>query len=143
MPTFRHGKSTYFGLATSNASDTIVAISTVLRSVGFPRTIDMAETTAFGSSVKTFVPGITAATFTIQGMFDATTMTQIEQFIGTTGLTGAGPAFSYGPEGSTASQVKYTGFALLSAVNITGSVADMVQANVDFQINSAITRTTF
>jgi hypothetical protein len=62
MPTFVHSKNTgvYFG-----GYD----ISSYMRSVSFPATIDTAETTAFRSTAKSYVIGNTDETVTMEGMF--------------------------------------------------------------------------
>lgn len=137
MPTFRHGKSTNFQITDSGAVNR--DISDACRSVNFPRPIDMAETTAFGSTVKTFVPGIPNATFDVQGMFDATYDGYLAGLLGFTTAS----TFIYGPEGSTSGRIKYTGSCYLMSYNVSGSVSDMVSFSATFQISGAITRTTF
>jgi hypothetical protein len=61
---FVHGKDTYFKVASTD-------LSTYINSVSVSRTADTAETSAFGSSTKSFVSGLRDATITVSGMFDA------------------------------------------------------------------------
>ena len=70
MPTFVHGKSTNFQL--DDTSGTIRDISDTITSVDFPETLDTAETTAFGSSAKSYIVGLTDATISVSGIWDAT-----------------------------------------------------------------------
>lgn len=137
MPTFRHGRGTIFKI--TDAGSVLRDISDALREVSFPVTLDTPDTTAFGSTVKTYVVGIKDAKFTIAGMFDATYDGYLQGIFG----FATARAFEYGPEGSTAGMVKYTGAAFLVNYNIRGSVSDMVSASVDFQVSGEITRTTF
>src|SRR5436189_231694 len=137
MPTFRHGKNTVFKITDSGGS--LRDISNVLREVGFPRQADTAETTAFGSTVKTYVLGIVGATFSVSGMFDATVDGYLNGIYGME----AARAFEYGPEGSTAGYTKYTGSAFLTNYQESGSVSDMVSFSAEFQVSGAITRTTW
>lgn len=137
MPTFRHGKLTVFKVADNTA--TLRDISNVCRSVNFPRPVDTAETTAFGSTVKTYVIGIPGASFSVQGMFDLTVDGYFNGILGQE----LAVAFEYGPEGSTVTRRKYTGNCYLSNYSVSGSVSDMVQFNADFQITGSITVGTY
>jgi hypothetical protein len=137
VPTFFHGRNTVFKI--TDATATLQDISDTLREVNFPITLDTPETTAFGSTVKTYVVGIKDAKFTCSGMFDPTTDGILE---GIYGLAG-GTAFEYGPSGSLTGEVKYTGVAILVNYGIRGAVNDMVAATVDFQVTGPITRGTY
>lgn len=137
MPTFRHGKLTHFEIADSG--DVSRDISTVLRDVSLARVIDSAETTAFKSTVKTYVIGIPGATFSVSGMFD---LTVDGYFNGISGLEAA-RAFIYGPEGNAAGRRRISGDAYLTNYSISGSVSDMVSFQADFQVTGDITVDTF
>jgi len=63
MPTFRHGKSTVFKV--DNSGGTLTDISNTLTDVGFPQTVDTAETSTFGSSAKSYVVGLTDSSLSI------------------------------------------------------------------------------
>lgn len=135
--TFRHGRNTFFSI--TDSGDTARDISTSLKDVSFPVTLDTPETTAFGSSVKTYVVGIKDGRFSCSGMFDAT----VDGYLaGIYGLE-TPRSFVYGPEGSTTGRVKYSGSVILTSYNISGSVSDMVAASLEFQVTGDITRGTF
>ena len=137
MPTFRHGKSTVFKV--DNSGGTLTDISNTLTDVGFPQSVDTAETSAFGSSAKTYVVGLTDATISISGMFDATVDAHLNGILG----QAASVSFEHGPEGSTAGYVKYTGEALLTSYEKSGAVGDMVSYSAEFQVTGAVTRGTY
>ncbi len=136
MPTFVHGKSTDFAL--DDTGGTSRNISNVLTSVDFPETIDTAETTAFGSSSKSYIVGLKDATISISGIWDAT----VDGYIGG-GAEPASRSFIYGPAGSTAGNVKYTGEAIVTNYAISNPVGDVVTFSLDLQVTGDVTRTTY
>ena len=137
MPTFRHGKSTVFKV--DNAAGTLTDISNTLTDVSFPQTIETAETTSFGSSAKTYIVGLSDSTVSASGNFDATVDAHLAGIAG----QAATVSFEYGPEGSTAGQVKYTGEAILTSYEKSGAVGDVVTYSAEFQVTGAVTRGTW
>jgi predicted secreted protein len=136
MPTFVHGKGTSFTL--DNTSGSVVDISNTLTSVDFPETIETAETTAFGSSAKSYIVGLKDASISVSGIWDATTDATI--------MGGAEPAsrsFVYGPAGSGTGAVKYSGEAIVTSYSISNPVGDVVTFSLDLQVTGAVTRGTF
>lgn len=137
MPTFRHGRNTI--LKIENASNTLVDVSAVMRDVSFPQTVDTPETTAFGSSTKTYVVGIKDSRFSGSGMFDATVDATLQGIFGLE----ESRTFEYGPEGSATGRIKYSGELYLTQYTVSGSVSDMVAASFEFQITGDVTRSTW
>jgi len=137
MPTFRHGKSTVFKV--DNAAGTLTDISNTLTDVGFPQSVDTAETSAFGSSAKSYVVGLSDATLSVSGNFDATVDAHLAAIVGKADSV----SFEYGPEGSTATYTKYTGEALLTSYEKSGAIGDVVSYSAEFQVTGAITRGTY
>jgi hypothetical protein len=137
MPTFRHGKSTVFKV--DNSGGSLTDISNTLTDVGFPQTVDTAETSTFGSAAKSYVVGLTDSSLSISGNFDATVDAHLAGILGQS----ASVSFEYGPEGSTAGFVKYTGEALLTSYEKSGAIGDVVSYSAEFQVTGAITRGTY
>ena len=137
MPTFRHGKSTVFKV--DNSGGTLTDISNTLTDVSFPQTIETAETTSFGSSAKTYIVGLSDSSLSVSGNFDATVDAHLAGILG----QAASVSFEYGPEGSTAGYVKYTGEALLTSYEKSGAIGDVVSYSAEFQVTGAITRGTY
>lgn len=137
MPTFRHGKSTVFKV--DNSGGTLTDISNTLTDVSFPQSVDTAETSAFGSSAKTYVVGLTDATISVSGMFDATVDAHLNGILG----QAATVSFEYGPEGSTSPNVKYTGECILTSYEKSGAIGDMVSYSAEFQVSGAVSRGTY
>ena len=135
MPTFAHGKSTDFALDDTGGSSR--NISNTLTDVSFPQTIDTAETTAFGSSNKSYIVGLKDGSLIVSGIWDAT----VDGYL--SGTEPASRSFIYGPAGSTGGNVKYTGEAIMTNYSVSNPVGDVVTYSLDLQITGAVTRGTY
>ena len=135
MPTFVHGKSTFFSIDDTGGS--VRDISDTLTSVDFPETIDTAETTAFGATSKSYIVGLRDATISVSGLWDATVD---GYFIGTEPAT---RSFVFGPAGNTSGYVKYSGECILTSYSLSSPVADVDTYSADFQVTANVTRGTF
>ena len=135
MPTFVHGKSTFFSI--DDTGGTVRDISNTLTSVDFPETIDTAETTAFGATSKSYIVGLRDATISVSGLWDATVD---GYFIGTEPAT---RSFVFGPAGNTSGYVKYSGEAILTSYSVSSPVQDVDSYSADFQVTANVTRGTF
>jgi hypothetical protein len=128
MPTFNHGSVAKLLLAT-------VDYSNVLSEAGLSQDIDTAETSALGTTAKTYVPGLTDGSFKLSGMLDTTADAALAGFKGN-----AAVAFDYRPQGTGTGLIKYTGNCIMTSYNISASVGDMASIDADFQVTGAITR---
>jgi len=142
MPTFIHGKDAHFSL--DNAAGSLTDISNTVNEVTLPRSIETAETTAFGDDDKTYIVGLGDATISVSGMFDATVNTHLN---GVVAALKAGSVtsstFEYGPAGSAASSPKLSGEALVTSYEIGSPVGDVVTYSLELQVTGAVTAGTF
>jgi predicted secreted protein len=136
---FVHGKSAVFKL--DNSSGSLVDYSAYLDNVGFPRSVDTAETTTFGvaGSAKTYIVGLSDASISLSGLFDATADGTLAGTLGQSATL----SFEYGPAGDTGGYIKYTGEAIMKSYQVTAAVGDSVKASVELQVTGAVTRTTW
>ena len=137
MPSFRHGKASVFKV--DNNAGSLTDISTVLTDVSFPQSVETAETTAFGSSAKSYIVGLTDGTLSVSGNFDKTVDIHLNAIVGKTDSV----SFEYGPEGSTATYAKYTGECFLTSYEKSGGVGDVVKFSAEFQVTGAVTLGTY
>lgn len=139
MPTFRHGKNAVFKV--DNSGGTLTDISSALTDVSLPRSIETAETTTFGvtGGAKTYITGLNDATLSVSGRFDATVDAHLAGILG----QDATVSFEYGPAGSTAGYVKFTGEAIMTKYDLSSPVGDVVSFSADFQVTGQITRATY
>jgi len=108
-----------------------------LTSVDFPETIDTAETTAFGSTSKSYIVGLRDASISISGLWDST----VDGYI--IGTEPATRSFIFGPAGTTSGYVKYSGECILTNYSISNPVGDVVTFSLDLQVTGNVTRGTY
>ena len=136
MPTFRHGKSAVFKI--DDSGGTLRDISNTVNEVTFSQSIETGETTSFGSSAKSYVAGLTDATISVSGTWDATVDGYLAGGAGVDTLS-----FEYGPESSTSGRIKYTGECILTSYEPGSPVGDVVTYSAEYQITGAVTRGTY
>ena len=132
---FVAARSTSFKL--DNAAGSLTDISSYVDSVsGIANTTDMAETTTFGSTSKTFQGTLrNGDSISISGKWDATLNTQITALLG----LATSSTFDYSPAGTTGGLPKCTGECFVSSYEVSSSVADLVTFSLSLQITGAVT----
>jgi len=132
---FVAAKSSVFKL--DNAAGTLTDISAYVDSVsGIANTTDMLETTTFGATSKSFIPGLrNGDTISVSGKWDATLNTQITGLLGQTSSS----SFEYHPAGTGAGTPKVSGECFVTSYETSSSVADLVTFTVSLQITGAVT----
>lgn len=138
MP-FVHGKKSTFSI--DNSSGTPVDISAFCDEVSLSRDIETAETTTFGDNAKEYIMGLTDATISVSGKFDAAASTVDPTLSGILGQD-TSVTFAYTPGGGTpsATNPRYTGECYLTSYEVSGSVGDVTSFSASFQCTGAITR---
>jgi predicted secreted protein len=133
---FTHGKDSSFKI--DNSGGSLTDISAYVNNVDFPETVDVAETTTLGDSAKSYIVGLSDATISISGLWDAT----LDGVLG--GIMGqsATVSFEYSPEGTASGKIKYTGEAIATSYNQASPVGDVVTFSADLQVSGAVTRGT-
>jgi hypothetical protein len=136
---FTHGKNTAFSL--DNTSGSLTSIGTYVDSVeGLPGEIELADVTTFGNEGHKNIPGLESGSITVSGNWDPA----LDAIIGTTTQQKAATrTFEYGPAGSTASNVKYSGEAWISAYTVSSSVSEKVTFSLTLQVDGVVTRGTY
>jgi hypothetical protein len=133
---FSHGLNAVFKL---HDGTSLRDLSPAGTSCSLDTSKDTVETTAFGSTSKSYIPGLRDATFSIEGARDAT----IEGYLWSafTNATAAGLAWEYYPEGSGSGKVKYSGSChLTTGPGPSASTDDSVKWSVEAQVTGDVTR---
>jgi hypothetical protein len=126
---FVHGKSIYCSIAAHN-------VSPYTNKVDFPRAADTAETSCFGTTDKTYIPGLKGGTFSIEGLWDITLDGWLDPLLGTE------VQIIYKPQGVGAGNVTYTFQAVMTSYNPPGAIGDAVKYTAAFIITGTPVRTT-
>jgi len=131
MPTFRHGKNV-------NVFIDEFDFSTYFNDFSASTSVDTAETSAFGTSAKTYVVGHRDGTISLSGMFEGTASTGTDEFFNTALGNATKALVIVAPEGHS----NGTGAIMLEADNtsyeVSGAIADIVQASAEFQSTDAV-----
>lgn len=157
MPTFVHGKNSEFFVSVAGDQTEVIDISDSLKELSFPRQIDMAETSAFGNTNKTYIQGLADASISGTGQWAAGSAEDIDQIM--SDLIGAASPtnFAYAPAGVSAKTVDgsapaynvltaaaakpiFYGTVWLASYEITGSIGDVVAVSFQFQPATDILR---
>lgn len=140
---FVHGKEAYFSIKDSGETDR--DLSSYLDDVSLSQSMDTAETSTFGNSFKTYLQGLSDATFSLSGKYDPTATTGpdavLSSLIGATAATAGN--WTYGPAGNTSGDPEYTGSSIMTSYDVSGSIGDVVAFSAELQVSSAVTSSTF
>ena len=128
---FIHGKS---ALVLQNEFD----LSSYFNDVSISRSIETAETTAFGASAKAYIVGLIDGTLSLSGMFDGAANAIDAEITDVLGVN-AGAVISASVSGVTTigtRMISTTG--KLTSYEVTAPVGDVVSANAEFQADDGI-----
>jgi hypothetical protein len=134
---FIHGSKAKFGLGTAGTPTVIVDRSPFIMNIQFPQTSDTAETSTLGNLFKTYVPGLTDSTVSIDGRYDPTLDAVLFALMGTASVN-----FQYDPQGSTTGLIRFTGSAVPTSYQVTAGIGDVSSWTFAMQCTSAIVRAT-
>ena len=131
MPTFSHGKNVNVFLDEYD-------FSTYFNDVSASTTIDTAETSAFGTSAKSYVVGHRDGTVSLSGMFESTESVGTDQYFATALGSATKIKLIVAPEGHS----NGAGAIMLQAddtsYEVSSAIADIVQASAEFQSTDAV-----
>lgn len=121
-------------------------LSNFITDVTFSQKTDDVDTTTFVSTAnppKTFLLGFTEREIKLSGLFDATATTGPDAVLSADLGGSTARVWKYGPYGSTAGNVQYTGSGYLMQYDLKGSVGSAVAFEATIKVTGSITRTTF
>lgn len=128
MATFLHGKSTTIFLDTQD-------VSSWMNTASYTLTSDTAETTAFGSSARSYIPSFPGGTVSLGGMFDGTA-NAIDAFLAgiSVSQSGGGPpvALTIIPAGLVHGSRGLLSQVYITSYSVTSPVNDVVAVTADF-----------
>jgi len=126
MPTFNHGKNAVVLLDNTNLSTTLTDASISL-------TADVAETSTFTASSKTYVAGLKDGTVTLSGYFESTSPDADAEFLAQLGSSGS--AFSIAPIGYTRGNATEFGNVIETSYDRSADIGSVVAVAVAFQFD--------
>ena len=134
MPTFTHGKNAVLKVADSGA--VLRDVSAVISKSHLKRSAETAETSALGSTSKSYIGGLKDATISLDGMADATVSGYLD------GILGAATTWEFYPSGTASGNIKYSGAAILTDVETGAEIGGVVSLTGTLQVSGDVTRAT-
>jgi len=131
----KHGSTGVFMIQDSGG--TLRNISAFLTEDSLERTADTAETTSFGKTSKTYIPGLKDATISLGGNYDATAVSGICVVL--EGILGMERNFEYYPAGQVTGERKYTGAAIVTQFTTTNPVDGKTAVSGELQVTGDVT----
>lgn len=132
---FMHGSKAKFYLGTAATPTVLVDISAYLSSISLPRNVDTAETSTFGNTFKTYVPGLSDATISGDVRFDPTIDAQLAALVGVATVD-----WRWRPQGVGTGLSQFDGSAFLTSYEIGADIGDVGGGSFGLQIITAVTR---
>ena len=127
-------------IAIDGATTTLVNLSGYANQIDFGFPVDMLDTTVFGSTSKSFMPGFVGGDdITINFRYDPTVEAHLA---GLTPLT-ASSTVQISPEGTTTGNVKYSIETFLMNYRVSASPENIDEIVATFRKTGAVTRTTW
>lgn len=125
----------------SNATLTVnsVALTGFFNDLSFDRSVDTAETTVFGNTAKTYIPGLSDATLSASGLYDKTATTGVVFALEAILAGNAAVTAVVRPAGATTGNYSYTGSVILTSYSLASTVGDAVQVSAEFQASGTWT----
>ena len=133
---YGHGKDAALSVTKWTNNDTF--LTAYLTSVDWSQSADTAEASTLGDSAKEYIPGMTDATASVEGIFDPTAGTLLGSMVG-----GTAAPFQYGPQGTASGKVKLSGSWICTGFSAPSSRDDAVTFGAEFQVTGAVTIGTF
>jgi len=110
----------------------------------FPISVEMLDTTTFGSAVKRFIPGLTGGdSVSLSGPLDTALYTQVTGMLAAQAAGTAGFTLVFGALGSVASAPKQTVEVLVASFEISTGVAGRGEFSASLQVDGAVTNATW
>lgn len=110
---------------------------------GLPGTRETRDNTVLGDTGRGRHPGLQDGRFTISGLFDNTATTGPDAVLGPLRTSATARTFKFGPAGSGAGAVRYTGTCFVESYVAEGAVGGMEAFTCELVVDGAITRDTF
>lgn len=133
MATFTHGLNTRLYLGGSDVSE-------FFKSASVDASKDTVETTAFGSTSKSYISSLRDATASLEGMFDGTASVGSDAILRATLESPNNAAFAMFSEGDAAGKFGFGLYGIQTAYAISGSTDDVVQASAEIQSTTGAER---
>lgn len=127
-----------------NAAAALQDLSPYIDNFSAPQTIAQLETSAFGTSAKAFIPGLTDGdTLSMSGPYDVAMHTHLTALKAAQNAGSAAAGFIWGPGGSVAAQARVAGSCYVASYQLSSGVGGRVEYSASLQVTGAVANGTF
>lgn len=139
---FKPGKDSW--VAIDGVAGTPIVVSPYVDSVSWPASVETIEVSAFGTTSKAFIPGLTDGdTVTMSGPLDVVMGTILSTVKAAQAAGSSTSTLRYGPGGSVAGQINESAEAWLAGFSFSSGVGGRAEYSATWQITGAVTVTTW
>ena len=110
---------------------------------GLPGDRTLNEVTALGDSGARFIPGIEDVTFLVSGIFDDRAPRGPDAVLGPLRAHSSPVRFEYGPRGTSAGSVRYSGSCWVASYRLRSRVGNRVEWAAALQVDGTVERDSF
>ena len=133
-------RSAYFSINDGTERDLTAHITDI---TGLPGAAGLHDATTLGDTGTKDVDGLDDTTFSISGFYDDTVTTGPEAVIGALWSSRANATFRYGPKGSTAGFLKYSGSIKVADFSMPAKVGSLTLFEAKLKLQGRVARGTF
>jgi hypothetical protein len=131
-----------FNITDTGASDRNIT-PYVVSVDGLPGPRELSDASVLGDTGRKWQPSLENVVITLELLWSDDALVGSDTVLGPLRTHTAAVAFKYGPKGSTAGYVKYSGSAWVRDYRILSRVGNMVTSRCELQVNGAVTRGTY
>lgn len=114
-------------------------LSRFFREASSAQAVETAETSAFGTTAKTFIPGMESGTFSASGMFDGA-LDATDAVLSAVFDTDAGNLMTLAPEGLSHGKPSYSAKIRNTSYEVSSPVTDVVGTSLEAEADGGIDR---
>lgn len=133
---FSHGSVAQLAIDPAGGSSYTLDLSAYLNEASLEIETDDAETSTFGNTAKTFLPGLEEGTIEIEGLYDPTVDAGLD------GIRRDIVSFRYRPAGTGSGLPQYTGSAFLTSYTVETTVDEAGTIEGEFMVTGPVVRAT-
>lgn len=139
---FKAGKDSYVAL--DSVAGAVTNLSPYSDNFDWPQSVEQLDVSAFGTSSKAFIPGLTDGdNVSLSGPYDVTLYSQLTGLKAAQAAGSATATIIWGPGGSVAAQAKISAECYVKSVGVKAGVGGRAEYSASLQITGAVTNSTW
>ena len=139
---FKPGANSRFWL--DNVAGSLTELSPYIDSAGVPQPVEVLDVSAFGTTAKANIPGLTdGGVIPLKGPLDTTLYSHFAAVKAGQAAGSSTATFNFAPAGSVSGYPKISGECNISAFEVSSSVGGRAEWSASLQITGAVTNGTY